>query len=603
MLLKKRIFLLPALLISLNITAQKRYVDESVLTGVDSIFSRTLQEGHAAGFAVAVVDKDSVIYVRGFGYRDYERKIPVTAQTMFAIGSCTKAFTAALIGILQDEGKINIDDPVRDYLPELKFYNIDMDAHITIRDMLCHRTGLPRYDLSWLLFPTRSKDSLLQRIRYFQPTAGVSKLWQYNNFMYLALGVLIEKVTGKTWEENVREKLFVPAGMAQSDLSLKAWTAGGEAALGYEVMKGDIVHKMKYYDIMGMSPAGAINSNVQDMGKWLITWIHSGEYRGKQVIPPAYAAQAMSAQMVIRPAMPDKEHGDIFLSDYGYGWMISSYRGHYRVEHGGNINGFSASASFFPSDSIGIVVLCNQNGSMVPAVVRNIIADRILHLEYRDWPGLLLEGSTPSPDTAQKKTPATTIAFHKPTHPLKDYEGKYANKGFGTFHVFLSKDSLFVLFPNGGDRAWLAPKNYDVFRTYYANAGSEIDTTNSNIPDMQFRMNNSGDIASVEWGIQPGVEPVIFSRVVGKAVLKKYTGNYVIDKMVIRITMDKDGRLQMVVPGQPKYDLVPMAEHSFSLKGVTGFSIQFELDDREEVTGLLSVQPNGTFEAKKEKTE
>ena len=166
--------------------------------------------------------------------------------------------------------------------------------------------------------------------------------------------------------------------MNSSNFSVHDLAKMSDASLGYVAFKDSIIKKTDYYDINAMGPAGSINSNVNEMANWVITWINGGKFNGKEILPSNYVNQAMSSQMVVGAALPDKEVPDAFLSNYGFGWFLSSYRGHYRVEHGGNIDGFSASTSFFPSDSIGIIVLTNQNGSAVPGIVRNTIADRYL---------------------------------------------------------------------------------------------------------------------------------------------------------------------------------------------------------------------------------
>src|SRR5450432_4714782 len=186
---------------------EKNQVSDKRFAGLDTTFTRILSVWKGAGFAVAVVEKNKLVYVKGFGFRNNEEKLPVTPNTLFAIGSCTKSFTASLIGSLAAKGDLDIDKPVRDYLPELKFYNDEMNDRITLRDMMCHRTGLPRHDLSWYLFTTQSRDSLQQRIAYMEPSAGLREKWQYNNFMFMLQGLVVEKITGKSWEDNIREKI------------------------------------------------------------------------------------------------------------------------------------------------------------------------------------------------------------------------------------------------------------------------------------------------------------------------------------------------------------------------------------------------------------
>src|SRR5678816_2716821 len=203
------------------------------LKGLDTFALRILKEWNAPGVTIAVVEKNKVIYTGGFGYRDYEQKLPVTTNTLFAIGSCTKAFTASLLGLLNKDGKLDLDKPAREYLPELKFFKDEMNNSITVRDMMCHRTGLPRHDYSWYLFNTASRDSLLKRIQYQEPTAPVRQTWQYNNFMFLAQGMISEKLMGKSWEQNVKENIFTPLGMNSSNFSVYDIAKMSDASLGY----------------------------------------------------------------------------------------------------------------------------------------------------------------------------------------------------------------------------------------------------------------------------------------------------------------------------------------------------------------------------------
>ena len=570
--------------------------------GLDTAFNRVLKDWKAAGFAVAVVEKNKIVYSKGAGFRDFEKKIPVTSNTLFAIGSCTKAFTASLIGLLEKDNKLEYDKPVRDYLPELKFYTDAMNDQVTVRDMMCHRTGLPRHDFSWYLFPT-TRDSLIYRIRYMEPTAAVREKWQYNNFMFLAQGVLAEKLFGQKWEQLVKEKFFEPLGMKSSNFSVLDMEKNGDASLGYMVFKDSVVMKMDYYNIDAMGPAGSINSSVNDMANWVITWINGGKFNGKEILPGQYVTDAMSSQMTTGGALPDKETPDIHLSNYGFGWSISSYRGHYRVQHGGNIDGFSAMTCFFPSDSIGIIVLTNQNGSTVPAIVRNIIADRMLNLPRKDWNGNLLaadrKAKADAKEANKNKTAPTKIEGQR-THPLKDYEGLYAHPGYGTLDIFSRNDSLFAKVSN--KNFWFKHAHYDVFNVFEIDKKLGIDTTDDNTA-FQFQMNRAGEITWVEAELQPGLKPLQFMKTpkaapVDSAQLKKYEGEYELGAVTAKVYL-KSNVLYVFVPGQPEYETIPTGNHEFKLKVLSGYSVKFEVNDKGEVTALNFIQPNGTFKAKR----
>lgn len=598
-----------ALLFPATTIAQRhRHTSADPFSGLDTAFARLLKDWHAAGFAVAVVNKDSVIYAKGFGYKDWEHRTPVTPHTLFAIGSCTKAFTASLIGMLQHDGKLNIDKPVRDYLPELKFYTPAMNDMITLRDMMCHRTGLPRHDLSWYLFGNSTRDSMILKIQYMEPTAGVRERWQYNNFMFAAQGVVAEHLTGKSWEDNIRDRIFQPLGMDESDFSVKDMEKAPDAALGYGVKNDSIIKKLDYYVIGALGPAGAINSNVLDMSKWVETWIHNGKYKGKEIIPAQHATEAITAQMVIGGGLPTKESPDVFFASYGFGWMLSSYRGHYRVEHGGNIDGFSASTCFFPSDSIGIIVLSNQNGSNVPSIVRNLIADRLLHLPYRDWDSYL-KGITDKEKADEKKARAMRqserVANAPQTHNISDYTGIYSNPGYGSFEISAKDDSLFASFPL--QTWWLKHYHYDVFEPFDKDPKEGIDTSDEagETLRLQFNMDAAGNINGVAINLEAALaKPIMFTRTpkaasISAAQLAPYAGDYAFTEEVIAKVSAKGDKLYLYVPGQPEYELAYIGGNSFTIKSLTGFTIRFDTDATGKIISMTSIQPNGKFTAKK----
>lgn len=603
--LMRKIAVLILSIVSLPVLAQKqKAAEDKRFTGLDTAFARVLKDWKAAGFAVAVVEKNKIVYAKGFGYRDVENKIPATANTLYAIGSCTKAFTSSLIGMLSKDGLVDLDKPVRTYLPQLKFYNDEMNDKITLRDMMCHRTGLPRHDFSWYYFPTKSGDSLLRRIQYMEPSAGLRERWQYNNFMFFLQGMVAEKITGKSWEDNIREKIFKPLEMDSATISIEEMEQHTDIATGYGLKNDSIIKKLDYFHIDAMSPAGSINSSVNEMARWVITWINGGKYKGKELLTNSYVNEAISSQMVVGGALPSKERPDLYFSNYGFGWSLSSYKGHYRVEHGGNIDGFSASTCFFPSDSVGIVVLCNQDGSAVPAVVRNLIADRMLGLDYFDWETDRKTAADKAKAAAASVKQTAAVSARKvtrPSHEIKDFEGLYAHKGYGVFEVVENNDSLFAIL--GKHAWWLQHLQYDIFRPVERDREGNYDTTENSEP-VQFNMNLSGDIESISINFEPGVKPIIFAKTpkekeIAKEALQEYEGEYDLGGTTIRVYLKGEKTLYLFVPGQPEYELLPVEKDKFSIKILKGFTIQFNRDENKKVSELVSIQPNGTFKATK----
>lgn len=602
----KNLFLLLSLMVLMStLMAQKKQeVIDQRLSGLDAKFQTLLAEWKTPGFAVTIVEKNKVLYAKGFGYRDYEKKIPVTPNTLFAIGSCTKAFTSSLLGILRNENKLDFDKSPENYIPELRFFNRDMDNLITVRDMMCHRTGLPRHDYSWYLFPTDSRDSLMKRIQYQEPSAGIRERYQYNNFMFMLQGLIVEKITGKSWEANVTEQFFRPLGMSASDLSIESMEKSDDAAFGYRLVKDSIIEKADYYHIKAMSPAGSINSSVNDMAKWVITWINGGKFEGKEIIPASYISEAISSQMVASGGLPSKEHPDLFLNNYGFGWGMSSYRGHYRVEHGGAIDGFSALTSFFPTDSIGIIVLVNQDGSAIPSIVRNLVADRMLKLSLTDWNKFVKtdwEKARKSQKEAESKAISGKKSGTKTSHLLTDFAGKYLNAGYGAFRIVAERDSLFAIIPL--KKLWLKHYHYDIFQPFEITKKG-IDTTQNGELRFNFHTNNLGEIESIFVNIEPTLKPVEFklqSEILNleKGALKRYTGEYAIGEMVAKVYTKNDETLFLFVEGQPEYELQPIGINKFTIKTLEGYRLEFTEAENGNINGVLFIQPNGTFRATK----
>jgi len=565
---------------------------ESVLKGIDIVLQKILKNHHTTGASIAIVEKSRIIYSKGFGYRNLRAREPVTPNTLFAIGSCTKAFTAALIGQLEQKKKLTLDNKVRDYLPKLHFNNETMNNMITLRDMLCHRTGLSRYERSWLWFNSSSRDSLLARIQYMKPMAGVREKWQYNNFMYMALGRVAEELTGKSWEEDIAENIFNPLDMHRSNTSIQLMRADLDAATGYGTEEGQ--QQTDYYEMQGMAPAGGINSTANEMAAWLSTWLNKGAYHGKEVLPPVFVEEATSSQTVVWAAQPgSNDQRDIYLLNYGLGWFIRSHRGHYEVEHDGNIDGFSSWVAFFPADSLGIVVLTNQTNSEVPQLISNTLADRLLRLKAFDYdPSAAKEGSI-----AKKATPAATgrVADTHPSHSNNAYPGYFENPAYGEIRVYLKGDSLFASI--GKQLFLLIHYHYDVFEARRIK-NSGIDTATSDLR-INFRFAANGKIESISLPLEATTESTVEFVNTQKTFLlpiqqlEKYTGDYEMEGMSAKVYI-KDTSLFILAAGQPEYLLIPLGNHQFTLPALPGYNIQFEALADAAATGFIFIKPDGT---------
>lgn len=593
----KRILLVVSMLIlafAQSSFAQPSIEKSRTVKSLEKTFEEVLESYNCPGMSVVVVNKDEIIYAKGFGYADVENQRKVDAATLLPIGSSTKAYTAVLAGQLEEQGKLDLDKSPREYLPELSFYNDQMNNLITVRDMLSHQTGLPRHDWSWYLFPSSSRDSLIQRIKYQQPTEKVRKTFQYNNFMYMAVGALIEKLSSETWEQSIYEYILKPLQMKNTCVSITEMEQKANRAIGY-AQENDVHKKLDYYHIRGMAPAGSINSNAMEIGNWLSAWINGGEYKGKQVIPKAFLTEAISSQVAISGGMPGKSHPDVFFSNYGLGWFLSSYRGHYRVEHGGNIDGFSSSVAFFPMDSIGIAVLVNQNYSAVPSRIRNIIADKMLGLPDGKW--YVASKMSDKKDSDKEKISEVINRVQGTTysHELAAYQGLYSNPGYGSFNVKLKNDSLLAYFPEV--QFWLWHKHYDVFEPY--NLEDEIDTTVNADFSFNFHSNIHGEIDGIYLNVETGIDPLFFGRHVEKLQLKpeeltKFVGKYDLGGAFAEVFINDKNHLSLLVPGQPEYFLTAKKKNKFTIEKLDGYELEFE-EKEGAVTALVLIQPDGTF--------
>lgn len=566
------------------------------LTKLEGDIEKIMENANCQGMAVAVIKHGQIAYAKGFGYRNVEEKLPVTPQTLFAIGSCTKSFTAALVGQLEDQGQVNLDRPAIDYHPLLRFKTDEMNRMVSLRDMMSHTTGLPRHDMSWHFFPSASRDSMIQRISYMEPNAQVRLSYQYNNFMYVASGGIVEQQTGTSWEQNVSSKLFAPLQMNESVTTTEQVRNASNAALGYTSTASNPAALLDYADIGGMGPAGAIYSNVLEMSNWVEAWLNDGKFNGTQVIPAQFVQEATSTQVALG-RLPRKQTPDLHADGYGFGWVTSSYRGHYRINHGGNIDGFTANVAFFPTDGIGIVVLTNQNHSILPNIVRNMMADELLGLKERPWGARFMK---PTPKKSSESTGTEKVSSlvkgTQPSHSMAGYTGKYHNAGYGTFNIVNRNDTLLVHTPE--QVYWLKHFHYDVFELIALENG-KIDTNKiSSEPPFNFQTNHVGDIVSLSLDLQESTGPLYFDRqqetlTVNEDDLQRFVGKYDMGGPVIEIRL-LEGKLKMTVPRQPEYTLNPVEDLSFTVEELDGFKVEFE-EGLGTISALVLVQPNGSF--------
>lgn len=568
------------------------------LHGMDKAVEEIMSTFNVPGASVVVVEKDKVVLAKGFGYKDLQSKAPVTEQTLFPIGSCTKAFTTALMGMLSDDKKVDLDKPVHDYLPELEFKKPELTHQVTLRDMMTHRTGLPRHDFAWYLRGnTTNRAGLLKAVRYFETSAGLREAWQYNNYMYMAQGALAEKLTGKTWEQLVVERIFAPLGMKQAVLGTPDLIQSPDHSLGYAFNEQkNTIEQLDYYHFSGMEPAGSISASAQDMAKWLQLWVHGGQWAGQPLFSTTFFQQATKSQMAM-PAAGDRPEIGAYLYGYGLGWMAKGYKGHYFVEHGGNIDGFSATTGFFPSDSIGIFVCVNQNNSKAQGAIRNWIADRLLGVSQTDWLAELAPKKNEDP--SRQEADLSQVNGTQPSHPLADYTGTYQNDGYGEIKIYAHDNRLWAVF--SGDTARVEHFHYDIFKI---KSPKLDDAGEANGIKIRFHTGYDGAIKGFDGELEPSLsDGIMFGKQpsaleVSANDLKRYEGTYTLSGAKIKVYAQDKG-LRMSVPGQPEYELAPYKPDEFRLTVADGYYVRFEMKD-DKAVAAYSIQPNGTFKMVRE---
>ncbi len=472
------------------------------LNGLDTEIVNLIKTYNTVGLSVTVVEKNKIIYSKGFGFRDYQNKLPATPDTIFPIGSITKSFTASLLGILENKNLLSINNKPSLYIPKFKFYNDRMDNLITISDLLCHKSGLGNLDGSYILFPAENREKLIERLKYLKPNGEINNSWIYSNMGYIITGAIIEKITNESWESNIQNKLFNNLGMNSSNLSIFDMIKTKNYSFGYGISNNKI-QKVLFAELNNDKPGGSINSTTTDMAKWMITWLNNGSFQNKEILPKSYIQEAMSIKAIDNGSPPDIGDPNVYTFGYGYGWKINSSKGHYKVHHGGNISGFSSQLAMYPTDNLGIVVLTNQHNSILPYIIADIIANRILLLKRTEWNKYPVKIDTINTINTEIKNINTS---KKPTHDLTDYCGKYSNPGFGTFEIINENNNLFAVFKNYKFR--LEHQNYDIF---ILKATEEIPQIMNPEFYLNFSLDYDGNISTVKINLQD--EPVEFKKV------------------------------------------------------------------------------------------
>ncbi len=470
------------------------------LDGIDAFIERAMAEWHIPGLAIAVVQTDDPAVLKTFGWRDRDAGLPVTTDTLFPICSLTKSFTATALAMLADTRRLDWDRPVRDYVPELRLYDRDTTERVTVRDLLLHRTGLPRHD--WVHMPgTLDRMGMVSALRYLKPTAELRAKWQYQNLMYNLAGVVAERISGKSWEDFTRMAILEPLGMERHALSLQAMQEDQDHARPHMVLDGEL-RKIPVRPIHTI-PSGGLAASIGAMARYLHMHLDGGCFEGQRLLS-ASASKLMQSPLVYVGASPWAELGE---GHYGFGFDVLQYRGDKRVSHGGAWPGYCSALVMLPERKMGVVVLTNGHDHAVGPVIASTVFDRLCERSELPWMQRLSDMRDKASQQDGQRRAAWLQARKQGTHPSHraiDYAGTYEHPAYGRIIIIAEAEQLRL---HGlGMVSPLTHWHYDVFMTD-ADPTIWLDGW-----PVLFRYGDTGQITRLMVQLEPSLPEIVFTR-------------------------------------------------------------------------------------------
>jgi CubicO group peptidase (beta-lactamase class C family) len=443
---------------------------------LDEYVAKAMKTFEVPGMALAVVKDGKVVVAKGYGVRKIGEATPVDENTLFGIGSNTKAFTAATLATLVDEGKIGWEDPVSDRLPGFVMNAPYVSKEMQIRDLLCHRSGLGLGEGDLMFWPhtTFTREEVVYRLRYLKPATSFRTTFAYNNLMYLTAGQVVAAVSGKSWDDYVREKIFLPLGMNTTNTSNAAFKAGGDYAYPHEKVDGKL-QVIPFENLDNAGPAGSINSSVSEMSKWIAMQLNHGKIPGSEMrIFSEKSSQQMWTQQMVIPIGAGAEELKALrphFRGYGLGWFLWDYRGRKMVGHTGGVAGFVSRVLLVPEENFGLVILTDAEEDSAFESVMYHIVDSYLGAPTTDWITAykaVEDKERKEADETMKKAAAKRDADSKPSLPLEKYVGEYSDPWYGKITIRQEPAGLVMVLDRSskgvGD---LQHWQYDTFKAHW----------------------------------------------------------------------------------------------------------------------------------------
>ncbi len=564
---------------------------------LDAYVAAAMKDWKVPGIALAIVKDDSIVYAKGYGTRTIGKQELVDANTIFAIGSASKAFTAALVAMAVDEGKMKFDEKVTAYLPGFQLYDGYAGRDLTIRDALSHRSGLSRGDLMWYAGEF-SRDEILRRVRYLKPSWGFRGLFGYQNIMFLAAGESVAGVEKRSWDDLIKSRIFTPLGMSSSSTSVRELAGKDNVATPHGEVN-DTVVAIPWKNIDNIAPAGSINSNVRDMAQWLRLQLGRGKHGTQQLITTGNHGEMWISNTTIRMEGPLAHYmapgGN--LSAYGMGWFLQDFSGRLAVHHGGNIDGMSAMVAMLPDEKLGVVILTNKNGTPAPGAIFPYVFDLYTRDTPRDWNAeyhKMIDPVMKMAKDAESAADKARVLGTKPSLELAKYAGTYADSMYGDLTIGQAAGGLTLKY--GIFAGTLEHWNYDTFR-------GTMNNPSAGKPLVTFVLGADGKPVEVKiQGFEDGTfraKPPAASSKPGVSLtreqLQGLVGRYKPEQLPLDVDVQLVGEaLKLTVPGQPTYTLVAESPTRFRMTGPPGmpdgFFFEFDVTNGK-ATGATLVQP------------
>lgn len=503
------------------------------------------------GMSLAIVKDGKVVLSKGFGYKNFEKQIPVTADTQFAIGSATKAFTALSVLMSQDENKLSLDENPRKYIPYFKINDAEINEKITVRNLLTHSSGLNRTDLGWYTGKL-SREEIIKVAGEAKPIGKLGEKFLYQNVMYLTAGEIVSTVQKTPWGKFVEDKIFAPLGMTNSTMSIPTMQKAKDFSLGYDYnfdTKQTINKPTR--EISEIAPAGAINSSANDMTKWLKFILNKGAIGDKRLVSEKGFTEWITPQQKISP--------DGKFS-YALGWFVQEYKGKKVIQHGGNIDGFNSMVAFLPDENLGFVMLTNVSGSSLGGELISIITDGILSENKADS-----ETKTASTEES-KEVGKYTFAAAGFDIEIKIVDGKLV--------AIVPNQPVYTLEKIEGNRYKLSGAPEGFFATF------KDDSLYLEQPQGNFTLPRAGAKSTSSESAK---------ELIGKYEVQQSKGNYIEIK-------DVDGKTSLVVGDQPPYPLIEKEKDLFGSNLLPdSYRIKVKRTAENKVEGITLIQPEGEF--------